>query len=115
AITFFNVSAFPTSPGCKLNLAAGVLNPDGSSATVTFYIESNQHAGLQAVDGDRGVTMDADGSDGYTTSIFAAGLPVGSYRYYAYVDDPQTGQSAVGIDAPTRDEYVARGGGAGRE
>ena len=113
SIASLSASPYPASPGGKITLTAnGVSNPDGNSLSVTFYVESNGQPGLQPVDGDKGLATDDDGSDGYSYAFLGAGLLPKSYTYYAYAEDPDTGASAAGADAPKATTLVPLSGDA---
>ena len=105
------VAALADSPdpvqesGVVVLTASGVSDPDGTVAGVAFYRESNTTPGLQTgAGGDALLGTDADGSNGYTLAVDTAGLPAGTYTYYAQATDDD---GAAGNVTSTANTVVA--------
>ena len=87
--------------------ANNVVDVDGGIASVSFYRESNGTAGLQAgAGGDVLVGTDASGAGGYSVAASTAGLPDGTYVYYAVATDDDGAASNV-VTATGRVDNVA--------
>jgi hypothetical protein len=80
----------PISGGNSVTLSAnGVSSAQGSISSVSFYRESNGEPGVQAgVEGDALVGTDTVPSGGFwTVTASTAGLPGGTYTYWAQATD----------------------------
>jgi len=87
--------------------AQGVDDPDGSVVSVAFYRETNGTTGLQTgAGGDALVGTDGSASGGWMTSFSTAGLPVGTYTYYAQATDDEGATSPDGTSAPSTTNTV---------
>jgi len=91
----------PVVEGETLTLTAGALaDPDGDVASVAFYRESNDLAGLQTgTGGDTLVGTDASAAGGWTATFSTSGLSGDTYTYYAQAIDSEGNRSASGVGA----------------
>lgn len=95
----------PVSQGSLLTLTANNVGAIGGSiASVSFYRESNNVAGLQSNDTLLGT--DTDGTDGWSFTLSTAGLPLGAYTFYAVARTERNLGSATGLGAARVDVTV---------
>ena len=72
----------------------GVSDPDGTVASVSYYLESNGVSGLQTgAGGDTFVMTSTDAGGGYLGTISTGGVALGAHTYYAFATDNQNANS----------------------
>jgi len=111
------IGALTASPnaqraGNELTLTANnVADLAGTVTSVAFYRESNGIAGLQTGKGGDtfvGTSVQSDGRGGWSVTISTAGLPSGTYTYYAQATDDLGTTSGRGTDAATTTNTIER-------
>jgi hypothetical protein len=105
----------PVTASNTVTFTANGVADDGTVSNVRFYRESNGMAGLQVgTGGDALVGADNDPAGGWTTIVPTAGLPGGTYTYYAQASDDEnfssppasttnriTGAAALAVNSST--------------
>jgi len=97
AIDALTVDPDPAVRPTQVTLTAvGVVDPDGTVASVAFYRETNGAVGLQTGDGgDTLVGTDLSSADGWTSTFSSGALGLGTHTYYAQATDGDGETSAV--------------------
>ena len=110
AIASVTANPNPAPPDTSTLITAnGVTDPDGNNtvASVRFYQESNETAGLQpGAGGDILFHTDTNGADGWSVNLDLAGVPAGTYPIYALATDNQGATSPTGPAAAKVDLVV---------